>query len=343
MGFLVGLGLALLPVVPVAGAFLWIDRFEPEPPWLLAGVFVWGAVVAALFASIVNTVSAEVIRASGAGEADALATTAVLVAPLVEESAKGAAIVGLALFARREFDGVVDGIVAAGFVGVGFAFTENVLYFGRAFLSGAEEAGTQGGLFAAGATFVARGVLSPFAHPLFTVCTGIGLGLAVRSRAPAAKIAAPLAGFACAVLLHASWNLAAVGGAGGWFTTYVVLMVPVFLVAVSVALWVRAREGRLIARRLPAYVHSGWMPAYDIDMIASLRGRRQARAWAGNRFGPGGERAMGAYQRAATELAFLRERAERHGPDRDFALREQALLAMLARSRQTFAGEHFGR
>jgi hypothetical protein len=48
---------------------------------------------------------------------------------------------------------------------------------------------------------------------------------------------------------------------------------------------------------------------------------------------------MGAYQRAATELAFLRERAERHGPDREFAVREQALLALLARSRQTFAAE----
>jgi RsiW-degrading membrane proteinase PrsW (M82 family) len=338
MGFVVGLGLALLPVAPVAGAFLWIDRFEPEPTWLLAAVFAWGAVVAALAASIVNTVTAEVIRASGAGEEDALATTAVLVAPLSEESAKGAVIVALALFARREFDGVVDGIVTAGFVGVGFAFTENILYFGRAFLSGAESAGTSGGLFAAGATFVVRGVLSPFAHPLFTVCTGIGVGLAVGSRHTVMRFVAPLAGFGCAVALHATWNLAAVGGVGGFFATYVVLMVPVFLAAFAAAAWLRAREGRLIARRLPAYVHSGWLPAYDVDMLASLRGRRQARAWAGSRAGARGERAMSDYQRAATELAFLRERAERLGPERDFFAREHALLAMVARSRAAFTG-----
>ena len=63
-------------------------------------------------------------------------TTAVLVAPWIEEAAKGAAVLLVLLFRRREFDGVVDGIVLAGLSGVGFAFTENVLYFGRAFLAG---------------------------------------------------------------------------------------------------------------------------------------------------------------------------------------------------------------
>src|SRR5205809_319359 len=79
------------------------------------------------------------------------------------------------LFRRREFDGVVDGIVLAGLSGLGFAFTENVLYFGRAFLAGQEQSLTTG-FFAVGFTFVLRGVLSPFAHPLFTAMTGIGLG-----------------------------------------------------------------------------------------------------------------------------------------------------------------------
>ena len=93
--------------------------------------------------------------------------TAVLVAPWVEEAAKGAAVLLVLLFRRREFDGVVDGIVLAGLAGVGFAFTENILYFGRAFLAGQEQSLTTG-FFAAGITFVLRGVLSPFAHPLFT-------------------------------------------------------------------------------------------------------------------------------------------------------------------------------
>jgi len=339
MGFLVGVGLALLPVLPVMGAFLWADRYEPEPTWLLAGLFAWGAVAAALFASIVNTVATEVLRVAGAGAEDAMATTAVLVAPVVEESAKGAGILLFLLLLRREFDGVIDGVVAAGFVGIGFAFTENILYFGRAFLAGVESGGTDDGLFAAGATFVFRGVLSPFAHPMFTVCTGIGLGIAVTSRLGPARLLAPVVGFGCAIGLHGLWNLAAVGGAGGWLTTYVLLMVPVFLALAAAVAWVRAREGRLIARQLPAYVAAGWLPAHDVDMIASLRGRRQARGWALQRLGRPGERAMIDYQRAATELAFLRARAER-GEVRtrleEFSARERALLALLVRGRAGF-------
>jgi RsiW-degrading membrane proteinase PrsW (M82 family) len=86
--------------------------------------------------------------------------------------------VGLLLFRRREFDGIIDGIVYAGIVAAGFAFTENILYFGRAFGEEAEMGGSV--LF----TLILRGVLSPFAHPLFTSMTGIGAGLAANSAAP---------------------------------------------------------------------------------------------------------------------------------------------------------------
>jgi RsiW-degrading membrane proteinase PrsW (M82 family) len=38
---------------------------------------------------------------------------------------------------RFAFDGVLDGLVYAGMVGLGFAFTENILYYSRAALEGA--------------------------------------------------------------------------------------------------------------------------------------------------------------------------------------------------------------
>ena len=106
----------------------------------------------------------------GRGSGDVLG--AVAVAPIVEEAVKGVFLVGLLVFRRREFDGIVDGIVYAGLVAAGFAFTENILYLGRAF---AEDGpvGQAGGVFA---VLVLRGVLSPFAHPLFTAMTGIGAG-----------------------------------------------------------------------------------------------------------------------------------------------------------------------
>ncbi len=42
----IGVVLAALPVGPVVAAFLWLDRYEPEPLRLLAAAFGWGAVVA---------------------------------------------------------------------------------------------------------------------------------------------------------------------------------------------------------------------------------------------------------------------------------------------------------
>ncbi|MGH8971151.1 MAG: PrsW family intramembrane metalloprotease, partial [Actinomycetes bacterium] len=160
LGFLIGSCLALLPLPVVLAAYRWLDRYEPEPPGLLAFAFFWGATVAALVASVLNTAST-VIVARTSGPEEGMAATAVLVAPVVEEAVKGAGVLLVLLFRRREFDGLVDGIVLAGLVGVGFAFTENILYFGRAFLQGSEELGTTGGFFAVGITFVLRGVLSP--------------------------------------------------------------------------------------------------------------------------------------------------------------------------------------
>ena len=246
-GFLIGVSLAVLPLPIVIAALRWVDRYEPEPKALLVFAFFWGATVAALIAAVLNTASAIIVaRTSDAGQG--MATAAVLVAPWVEEAAKGAAVLAIFLFRRKEFDGIVDGIVLAGFTGVGFAFTENILYFGRAFLAGNEQQGLTGGLFAAGATFALRGVLAPFAHPLFTTMTGIGLGIAARGRPGRGALAGPIGGYLLAVALHATWNYSSLSGLRGFFTGYVLIMVPVFLLTLGVATWSRRREGATSCR-----------------------------------------------------------------------------------------------
>jgi RsiW-degrading membrane proteinase PrsW (M82 family) len=332
LGFLIGLCLALLPLPLVVGAFRWLDRYEPEPRGLLLFAFFWGATVAALAAAVLNTASAVAIARTG-GEAEGMVTTAVLVAPWVEEAAKGLAVLLVLWFRRAEFDGVVDGIVLAGLAGVGFAFTENILYFGRAFLAGGEELGVTGGFFAVGVTFVLRGVLSPFAHPLFTAMAGIGLGLAARTTSPAVRWLAPLAGYLLAVLLHATWNWASMSGLSGFLTGYVVVMVPTFAATIAVAAWSRRREGATVARRLPAYVEAGWFDPQDIPMLASLQRRRQAVQWVEARYGTARSRALREFQHAATELAFLRDRVERGHDVADFPALERELLLQVARMR----------
>jgi RsiW-degrading membrane proteinase PrsW (M82 family) len=331
-GFVIGVSLAVLPLPIVIAALRWVDRFEPEPKALLAFAFFWGATVAALIAAVLNTASAIIVaRTSDAGQG--MATTAVLIAPWVEEAAKGAAVLAVFLFRRKEFDGIVDGIVLAGFTGVGFAFTENILYFGRAFLAGNEQLGVTGGLFAAGTTFVLRGVLAPFAHPLFTTMTGIGLGIAARGRPGTARWLAPVGGYLLAVALHATWNYSSLSGLHGFFIGYVFVMFPVFLLTLAVATWSRRREGAVVATWLPIYVPAGWLADEDVAMIASMPRRRQAVAWAERTYGGGSSRALHEFQLAGTELAFLRDRVERGHPLADFAARERQLLAELSRSR----------
>ena len=95
---------------------------------------------------------------------------------------------------RREFDGITDGMVYAGIVAAGFAFTENIQYLGLAYVEGGEQMLT--------GVFIARCLVTPFAHPIFTVMFGIGVGVAASSRRGPIRVVAPLIGFVLAVLLH---------------------------------------------------------------------------------------------------------------------------------------------
>ncbi len=42
LGLVTGSVLAAIPVFPVVATFLWLDRYEAEPPSLLALAFAWG-------------------------------------------------------------------------------------------------------------------------------------------------------------------------------------------------------------------------------------------------------------------------------------------------------------
>ncbi len=324
-GLATGFVVATVPVLIVVPALLWLDRFEAEPTSLLLLTFAWGALVATFVALVVNSYSLVLLQDAG----EDVSAAAVLVAPWVEETAKGSAVLLVLLVRRREFDGVVDGIVYAGLAGVGFAFTENVLYLGRAM----QESGTSG----LAVTFVLRCLFGPFAHPLFTMCTGIGIGIAVTTRHRPLRVVAPLVGWLCAVGLHGLWNLSSVAGFRGFVTTYVLVQLPIFLAAVSFAVWARRRESRLIGRHLDAYAASGWFTPAEVRMLTSVAARRQARSWAAGTAGPRGRRAMGAFQAAATELAFLRDRAHRGTAPPDVREIERDLLREVATDRYGFA------
>ncbi|WBQ03342.1 PrsW family intramembrane metalloprotease [Kribbella sp. CA-293567] len=312
-GFMWGLAFAFIPVIPVIALYLWLDRYEPEPAKYILTALCWGAFIATLAAIFINTQVSEWMHETGSGGN----RSAVFVAPPVEEFAKGSIILLLALLRRKEFDGILDALVYAGMVGVGFAFTENILYYGRIFNQLSEEAGSDAGLRGAFVLFVIRGLISPFAHPLFTSFTAIGIGIAIRHRSTAVRYLAPIVGYLAAVLAHGLWNGGASwAGGGGFITVYLFLMVPIFIAMVVFALVMRSREGQMIASRLYDYVRFGWLVPQDVPLIATLRGRKALRQNA-KRYGGQAEAAAKAFQQNATELAYLRDKIVRQviGPE----------------------------
>lgn len=321
---------ASLPVGPVVGAFLWIDRWEPEPPRMLLTAFLWGGSGAAITALLVND-SARVLGEAVLGRTQGSIVGGVLVGPLVEEGAKGLFVLAVLLYRRQEFDGVVDGVVYAGITAAGFAFMENVYLFGRAFAEGGFGSSPRG-IFA---VIVLRGVLTPFAHPLFTAMTGIGLGIASLVVSRRAAWLAGLCGYATAVTLHGLWNGAATLGSGKHFLRiYFLIMVPIFLATVLLVLWQRRREQRIVARHLPAMAVNGWCAVTEVGLLASMVGRRNWRAAVRSRAGERAARAVTRYQAAITELAFFRNRIDhgRSGPD--VRIRHDALVEEVVRARQ---------
>ncbi|SFT88608.1 Membrane proteinase PrsW, cleaves anti-sigma factor RsiW, M82 family [Actinopolyspora lacussalsi subsp. righensis] len=300
----VGALVALLPVGVVFAAIVWIDRWEPEPPMLLLGAFLWGAGGATACAFLLNdamTGFGEILFSGTLQQHFALVVTA----PLVEEAAKSLFVVALWFRRRSEFNGMVDGIVYASLTAAGFAFIENIFYFGKAFAQ-AGLGDMTGGVVA---VFVLRGVLAPFSHPLFTAMVGIGIGLATRAGGPRTRGLWPVLGFLAAVLLHAFWNASTTLGGVRFIDIYFVIMVPIFLGTGWLVVWHRKREQRIVAAQLPALQRAGLIVSSELEKLASLSARRDWKRRVRRNSGKEAARSVRDYQIAVTELAFLQHRA----------------------------------
>ena len=302
--FLIGLTVAIFPVPIYVTLVLWLDRYEPEPPLMLATAFFWGALVAVFFAIIINSLGVEVVLLLSS-ESIANFYGMVLSAPVVEETTKALALFALFFWRRDEFDGVTDGIVYAALIGLGFAMTENVKYYAEAVIA-----------HNAVGVFIVRGLFSPFAHPLFTGMTGVGLGLAAQSDRRLTKFVAPAFGLLAAVMLHSCWNAAAFAAGQRDNGAYVLLiyflvMVPLFIGMLLVVAFSLRREGRILREHLRRDFESGLIPHAEYQCLCSLRGRSAAVYGALARGGFAAWRARVRLNRVAGELAFHRCRVAR--------------------------------
>jgi RsiW-degrading membrane proteinase PrsW (M82 family) len=337
-GVLPGLGSEAVPIaakyaaitaIPLSLLFLWADRFRPQRFWVWIMTFGWGACVATYVAAGVNTWAAGHLSIIGDGDPATGARAAIFVAPFVEEAAKATVLFWLAILMRNAWVSRLSGIVLAGLSGAAFAFVENILYYGRAYRYAARTIGSVPPEQALHQTFVLRGLLTFFGHPLFTSMTGIGLAVALRSKSKTVRVVAPLAGFLVAALLHMSFNTAA-SLLSGSQQVIVLIFVAVPLVLGLVGFIVRQllKEGRLIRTRLGDYVRVGWLEPDDPAPLARLRTRARA-LWHALFLGPATFLATIRFQRAVTELAYLRDSMDRGLVDATGQRRERVLLARL--------------
>ena len=253
-----------IPMFLFAVFINWLDRYEKEPKILLGAAFGWGALIAAGFAFVVNTVTGVGLYALTRSQAATEFSLSSFVAPLVEETFKGLAVLIVFLFFRNEFDSVLDGIVYAAITAMGFAATENVLYIYR---NGYLENGW-GGFWTL--VFI-RIMLVGWMHPFFTAFTGIGLATSRMSSNQIVKVLAVLLGFSVAVFAHAFHNTFSglIGGIGGFLAgTAVDYLGYAFML--SFIVWMIVRERNILKRQLWEEVDKGYLSQRQYNSALSF-------------------------------------------------------------------------
>lgn len=340
---LVAFTAALVPVGIVFSAVWWLDRYTPQPPRTLWFAFTWGALGSVLLSLLLGELlvmpallGGSIAEGSPAGQF----LGAAVQAPLVEESMKSLGLLvllALSLFpSRRCINGPLDGVVYAALMAGGFAFTENILYFARSFAE-AQAAGTVDAFWQ---TFLLRGLLSPFAHVTFTSLCGLGIGLGAERRSVMTTIGLGVAGLCGGMLLHALWNGATFfidvdpkSPMKGFFTYYLTVQVPIFLLLAAIMVFLRWREKRVVRRQLSAYGRAGWFSPEEVELLVSMRRRRRAERHAATH-GALAARAARAWIMTSILLATTRHSARYGRPNARVRRYERELLESITSSRR---------
>ena len=196
-----GVAAIFMPIVFLVIGWL-ADYYEREPFRFIAAMFMWGifATTIAFFMNTTFSLLLGLILSSGA----ASLIIAVIVAPVVEETAKGMGL--LIMSGHHEFNGVFDGILYGFAIGMGFAAIENWLYFASN-ASPVAVGGLQGWTY----NILYRSFLCSLAHGCFTAATGGMIGFfKTNKHLRSFAFVGFFVGLPIAILLHASFNFTAI-------------------------------------------------------------------------------------------------------------------------------------
>jgi RsiW-degrading membrane proteinase PrsW (M82 family) len=335
--------------VPSTAFALWAitrtQRFRRMPVWLPFLGLAWGCLVAAGFAASMNGWFVQYGAAYLVDLGEALQDPEPAIQRLIvarslstgffEELGKAAGVAVLYFWFRRHVDDVVSGIVIGAAVGLGFNFSESVLYMGGAGGSAAYQywARQSVGLFAS--------------HVAFTALVGAGFGAARQLHEPWRKILAVSGGFLAGASTHFA-NNALMGhmidlrdhlfGTSAWLRdlvgtplTIVVLQGPlVLLYLLLLRRGIRSQTGAMAAE-LTAEAQTGHGAVTEDEVPTLLRPARRfyLRYKAFRRGGRTSSRHLKRLWAAQLELATLRWHRSRDEIDPsspgETALRERVL------------------
>lgn len=293
--------LSAIPLIFIIVMVMLFDRWKPQPKLLLVVCLLWGAVasvVMTLIASALGIYALSFIGLDASGDVFG----AVVMAPVTEEITKGVLLVVIVLAARKYFEGPLDGWVYGSLIGAGFAFTENILYLGGAYVEAA-----QAGLWQ---TFIMRCLMSPLLHSAFVACAGIAIGFAARRGAWWLTVIMWIPGLIAGMLLHGLWNgMATVMSAMPGIVGLAVLIGLSALIAIGwfgTGLLFRHNEATHTRQSLGDYANAGWLTHPEVDMLGTWKGRRAGKRWA-SQF-PHAKDHMRSLIRIAANLAATRTR-----------------------------------
>jgi RsiW-degrading membrane proteinase PrsW (M82 family) len=318
--------LCALACIPTTAFGLFVvrrmDRNEKEPWRLVLVAAAWGAIVATSLViwaeSLWDTIAvATLVPGPGLDASSAFS------AGVLEELAKGTAVLLLFLVMRNEFDDVVDGIVYGAAVGLGFNFMESVAYMTNLYsVFGPEGAGG----IAAGFQWYARQVLGLFfGHATYTALIGAGIGLARQLPSRKQKGLAILSGFVIAISAHFSWD--------AWIAFFpidqsqyglveihlrtLIMNGPFTAAVVALLLAGLYHEGRALVDQLRKEAAEAWSAVLpeEVDVLANPWRRLRQRLAAMTKGGLRAYFQVGRLQAAQLDLAMERWHRERQEID----------------------------
>ncbi|MDO3442894.1 PrsW family intramembrane metalloprotease [Agrobacterium sp. V1] len=304
-----GLPLSAIVSLLVANTFCWLGQWVEGRPGLLLSAFAWGASLAALC----SIWSQEGLQAILEGYASAEFTNSFfsLANTPIAALSKGLFVIWMLKYNRSQIRGPLDGIIYGGLTGAGYAFIDQVMYFGLMAIRYVANDATDAIGFQLSMSFIQRGMLIPFLHPFLGALVGLGLAVATASSRRLRQAAAVLVAIAsCAVW---EWDVLADEHFILDYEIYTTVMYVSFIALAITALILRRYQAKAVLCGTMSPVLEKHMAKHDIALLRSLRKRRRWREEAKLRAGRTAARLTGRYQAEASALAIMIAHASKTG------------------------------